>query len=179
MQYFIAAAFWLFALIVYIIMMIETEEASTALLIVYCIIKIGWDITIGVILLNKMSKAIIPISDGGIEIDTRTVIRNEVPIVGAIDGLNGEYVGRRFSLHAGEICRIGRDSGCNIRLRHEKVSRMHCSVTIMPDGRYQILDSSSNGTYYNNCMLQKGIVTVVDRGGLLVVGAPDNVFQLQ
>lgn len=95
-----------------------------------------------------------------------------------IEGLFGDYIGRRYILRVGENCRIGRDPGCEIQLSHSKVSRIHCAVKLLPDGRFEVTDRSSNGTYYENNALPNGEATVVDAGGMLVVGCPDNVFSL-
>lgn len=100
------------------------------------------------------------------------------PVVGSIVGLFGACQGQTFELHSGEVCRIGRESVCNIQIKHPKVSRVHCTVCRLPDGMYQITDTSTNGTFYNNKRLEKNVPTKVPPGGTLVVGEADNVLQL-
>lgn len=100
------------------------------------------------------------------------------PVVGTIVGLFGVFQGQTFELHSGEVCRIGRESVCNIQIKHPKVSRVHCTVCRLSDGMYQITDTSTNGTFYNNKRLEKNVPTKVSPGGTLVVGEADNVLQL-
>lgn len=95
-----------------------------------------------------------------------------------IQGLFGDYVGKKYTLRPGESCRIGRDSGCDIQLHSSKVSRIHCSVKLLPKGKFELTDYSYNGTYYENKTLPNGTSTIVEPGGLLAVGNADNVFSL-
>lgn len=98
---------------------------------------------------------------------------------GQIVGLFGSYQGKKYSLATGVWCKIGRDVSCEIQVSHPQVSRIHCQVQRMPSGKYQIVDCSSNGTYYNNIALQKGKTYLVSKGAVIVLGDADNVLQLQ
>lgn len=97
----------------------------------------------------------------------------------SIKGLFGDYIGRKYALKSGESCRIGRDSSCDIQIRLPKVSRIHCSVKFLPDGRFEVVDTSYNGTFYENAALPNGVATVVKAGGCLVIGEADNVLELK
>lgn len=96
-----------------------------------------------------------------------------------VEGLFGEYKGKTYILRSGESCRIGRDSDCDIQIHHAKVSRIHCAVQLLSDGRLELTDYSYNGTYYENKALTKGVPAAVKPGGLLAVGDADNVFSLK
>ena len=121
--------------------------------------------------------------DGGSGRNGSIISQEQQPVpapqpIGIIEGQFGVCKGRRFELYAGKTYRIGRESGCEIQVNHPKVSRVHCTVCKLPNGRYQITDSSSNGTYYENQMLPKGVASEVIPGGMLVLGEADNVLQL-
>lgn len=103
----------------------------------------------------------------------------EPELKACIEGLFGDYIGKKYILRVGENCRIGRDSGCDIQLRHLKVSRIHCAVKLLPDGRFEITDSSYNGTFYENTPLPNGVPTIVEGGGMLVAGDAKNVLSLK
>ncbi len=98
---------------------------------------------------------------------------------GQIVGLFGSYQGKKYSFATGIWCKIGRDVSCEIQVTHPQVSRIHCQVQKMPSGKYQIVDCSSNGTYYNNIALEKGKTYLVPKGAIIVLGDADNVLQLQ
>ena len=91
----------------------------------------------------------------------------------------GSYQGKKYSFATGIWCKIGRDVSCEIQVTHPQVSRIHCQVQKMPSGKYQIVDCSSNGTYYNNIALEKGKTYLVPKGAIIVLGDADNVLQLQ
>lgn len=97
---------------------------------------------------------------------------------GAIMGLFGEYKDNKFTMEAGATCLIGRDKKCQIQLNHSKVSRVHCTIHRMENGDYQVIDSSTNGTFYENLRLPKGESYEVPKGALLAIGDADNVLQL-
>lgn len=99
-------------------------------------------------------------------------------LVGQIDGLFGAYQGRSYQIMTGMSCVIGRDANCDIQINHNRVSRVHCKVQFLPNGMYQIIDCSSNGTYYNNVRLEKNKTYTLPKGALVVLGNPDNVIQL-
>ena len=96
-----------------------------------------------------------------------------------VEGLFGDFQGRRFVIGEGEVCRIGRDSGCDIQISHPKVSRIHCAVKFLPNGNFEVTDYSYNGTYYENHPLPNSTAVQVQPGGKLVMGSTDNVFYLK
>ncbi|WP_428936542.1 FHA domain-containing protein [Streptomyces sp. ACT015] len=81
----------------------------------------------------------------------------------------GPDAGGVHLLHGGEI-RIGRSADADVPLDDPDVSRLHCAVTLAPDGRVQVADlGSTNGTLLDG-------VRVTDRpvrfapGALLRIG---------
>ena len=108
-----------------------------------------------------------------------TVLRKDNPSVqGQVKGLFGSFMGRSYPVSSGMSYRIGRESSCDIQIVHKRVSRVHCTIELMPDGIYQVTDYSSNGTFYNNTKLQYGILYTIPRGSILAIGDADNVIQL-
>lgn len=103
---------------------------------------------------------------------------DEYEMKACIEGLFGDYVGRRHILRVGESCRIGRDQGCDIQLRHAKISRIHCAVKLLPDGRFEVTDHSYNGTFYENKAIPNGVTKVVEAGGMLALSDAEDVFSL-
>ncbi|MDE6851451.1 MAG: VWA domain-containing protein, partial [Lachnospiraceae bacterium] len=99
-------------------------------------------------------------------------------VAGQVEGLFGSYQGKKYPLTMGILCKIGRDASCEIQLTHQQVSRIHCTVQMMPSGKYQVMDCSSNGTYYNNVALEKGKTYLLPKGAIIVLGDPDNVLRL-
>lgn len=197
--YFMSASGWLFLSLVYLIIgvggsaMMSGLVASTVFLAIICFVKIVWDVVIGVLLISKQKNAIPMLCERGARYVQRPYISNvssgnnvqkipyNVPntfVIGTIEGLFGDYQGRIFELHEGEICKVGRGADCNIQIEHSKVSRLHCVIRKMSNGKYQITDHSSNGTFYENSRLAKGIETEVEPGGMLVIGEADNVLML-
>ena len=54
---------------------------------------------------------------------------------------------------------IGRAEDANISINHNSVSRLHCEVHALGDGRFEIVDKgSSNGVRVNSADLRRGIV---------------------
>lgn len=132
-------------------------------------------IATGVILLQKQKRAVAPAGSNG---KINFIPPTQAPAFGRIEGMFGECKGKNYPLNKGQVCKIGRDYSCHIRLEHAKVSRLHCTVSKLENGNYQITDHSFNGTFYANQKLQKGIATEVTPGELLVVGDADNVLKL-
>ena len=56
---------------------------------------------------------------------------------------------------------------------------LHSSVKFLSDGRFEVLDTSYNGTFYENAALPNGVATVVKAGRWLVIGEADNVLELK
>lgn len=181
-------------------------DTAVAFIIIWYVVKIVWDILTGIFLIVKQGRLVsitekdfIPSQPGPFPpipepnpfppsppqpvlppsppFPSDYTVPN-TPVVGTVVGLFGVFQGQTFELHSGEVCRIGRESVCNIQIKHPKVSRIHCTVCRLPDGMYQITDTSTNGTFYNNKRLGKNVPTNVPPGGKLVVGEADNVLQL-
>jgi pSer/pThr/pTyr-binding forkhead associated (FHA) protein len=54
---------------------------------------------------------------------------------------------------------IGRAEDANVSINHNSVSRLHCEVHALGDGRFEIVDKgSSNGVRVNGAELRRGIV---------------------
>lgn len=152
--------------------MILNSSSGSAILIISNLLGIGWNTATGIILISKSGKADI----AGL---TPQVFPPDPPLIGTIEGVFGEFKGKQISLAWGQVYKIGRETGCDIQLVHPKVSRVHCTVCLMPSGRYQITDYSFNGTFYENKRLTKGIMEEVSPGGMLVIGEADNVLRLK
>lgn len=139
----------------------------------------GWGLATGVFLLLKQAgaaasvpcpKDYIPYADIGVQ--------GVHEPQGSVEGLFGDFVGKKYRLKPGESCKIGRDSGCEIRILHRQVSRVHCLVKFLPDGRFEVTDMSYNGTFYENETLPSGVAVTVEAKGKLVIGEADNVLAL-
>jgi pSer/pThr/pTyr-binding forkhead associated (FHA) protein len=58
---------------------------------------------------------------------------------------------------------IGRAEDASISINHNSVSRLHCEVHALGDGRYEIVDKgSSNGVRVNGAELRRGIIEAGD-----------------
>jgi pSer/pThr/pTyr-binding forkhead associated (FHA) protein len=72
--------------------------------------------------------------------------------------LAGPSPGAEFPLDR-ERLTIGRAEDANISINHNSVSRLHCEVHALGDGRFEIVDKgSSNGVRVNGADLRRGIV---------------------
>ncbi|WP_314253038.1 FHA domain-containing protein [Streptomyces kutzneri] len=90
-----------------------------------------------------------PLVDGAV-----LALHGPVPDVLPEDGLGaaqlhvvaGPDAGGVHLLHSGQI-RVGRSSDADVPLDDPDVSRLHCAVTVIPDGRVAVADlNSTNGT---------------------------------
>ena len=140
--------------------------------ILYICIAIGVIAIIGLIILvivivRKMKSA--PSNRG----------KGNADSAGAVTGLFGSFKDQTYTINTKGKCRIGREHPCEIRIHHPKVSRMHCEIAVLPDGTYRVTDYSSNGTFYENQRLEKGVPQKLPKGAVLVIGDPDNVLQLK
>jgi pSer/pThr/pTyr-binding forkhead associated (FHA) protein len=67
-----------------------------------------------------------------------------------------------------ELLTIGRAEDATISVNHNSVSRMHCEVRALGEGRFEIVDNaSSNGVRVNGTELRRGIV---EPGDLIELG---------
>ncbi|MFG2715885.1 FtsK/SpoIIIE domain-containing protein [Streptomyces goshikiensis] len=81
----------------------------------------------------------------------------------------GPDAGGVHLLHPGAV-RIGRSADADVPLDDPDVSRMHCAVTVMPDGRVAVADlNSTNGTTLDGVAVGERAVAVAP-GALLRVG---------
>jgi pSer/pThr/pTyr-binding forkhead associated (FHA) protein len=72
--------------------------------------------------------------------------------------LAGPSPGAEFPLDR-ERLTLGRAEDANISINHNSVSRLHCEVHALGDGRFEIVDKgSSNGVRVNGADLRRGIV---------------------
>jgi pSer/pThr/pTyr-binding forkhead associated (FHA) protein len=72
--------------------------------------------------------------------------------------LAGPTPGAEFPLEHDRMT-IGRAEDANISINHNSVSRLHCEVHALGDGRFEIVDKgSSNGVRVNSADLRRGIV---------------------
>jgi pSer/pThr/pTyr-binding forkhead associated (FHA) protein len=72
--------------------------------------------------------------------------------------LAGPTPGAEFPLDS-ERMSIGRAEDASISINHNSVSRLHCEVHALGDGRFEIVDKgSSNGVRVNGSDLRRGIV---------------------
>jgi pSer/pThr/pTyr-binding forkhead associated (FHA) protein len=72
--------------------------------------------------------------------------------------LAGPTPGAEFPLDR-ERMSVGRAEDANISINHNSVSRLHCEVHALGDGRFEIVDKgSSNGVRVNGADLRRGIV---------------------
>ncbi len=81
--------------------------------------------------------------------------------------LAGPAPGSEFPLDR-ERLSIGRAEDATISVNHNSVSRMHCEVHALGDGRFEIVDKgSSNGVRVNGAELRRGII---ESGDLIELG---------
>ncbi|MGN1164957.1 MAG: S8 family serine peptidase [Lachnospiraceae bacterium] len=107
-------------------------------------------------------------------------VKSYEPVVsGAVVGEFGKFGGQSYPMFSNRPCVVGRKSSCDIQIVHKQVSRVHCSIRLMSDGRYQVTDYSGNGTYYNNQLLPKNKPCILPKGSLLAIGDADNILRLR
>jgi pSer/pThr/pTyr-binding forkhead associated (FHA) protein len=76
--------------------------------------------------------------------------------------LAGPNPGEEFPL-VGERLTIGRAEDATISINHNSVSRLHCEVHSLGEGRFEIVDKgSSNGVRVNGADLRRGIIEAGD-----------------
>lgn len=72
--------------------------------------------------------------------------------------LAGPTPGAEFPLD-GERLTVGRAEDASISINHNSVSRLHCEIHSLGDGRFEIVDKgSSNGVRVNTAELRRGII---------------------
>lgn len=98
---------------------------------------------------------------------------------GRIIGMFGQYQGKQYEIQTGMVCTVGRSSSCNLQISGKSISRIHCTIELLPDGYYEVMERSTNGTFYNDVKLEKGRSYRIPRGALLAIGDADNVLMLE
>lgn len=67
-----------------------------------------------------------------------------------------------------ELTTVGRSEECDVSIDHNSVSRVHCEIHTLGEGRYEIVDKgSSNGVRVNAADLRRGII---EAGDLIELG---------
>lgn len=102
---------------------------------------------------------------------------------GVLVGLSGSYQGAEIPVAAGETLKLGRDNSNDLVFKDStRVSRFHCTITwIAEEGRYQIVDQSSNGSFIDgreDCIPQN-IAIFLEPGTILAIGSQENRFRLE
>ncbi len=110
----------------------------------------------------------------------------------ALDGSGGLLDGVHHRIDAGETAVVGRSRSCDISLRvtpafdtHPRqrrvvlsrrflrVSRVHCEISYLPDGRVEIRDLSSNGTIVDDGRIGRvHVLRLNGRSAKLELGDP-------
>jgi pSer/pThr/pTyr-binding forkhead associated (FHA) protein len=76
--------------------------------------------------------------------------------------LAGPTPGMEYPLERERIT-IGRAEDCAISINHNSVSRLHCEIHVLGEGRFEIVDKgSSNGVRVNGRELKRGIIEAGD-----------------
>lgn len=177
---------WVFILLAVIyfldavgVLIICAAIARVVWLVLLFLLVVGWNVATGIILISKSEKADMSVIPPVPEPVAVPGLLPNPSVYGVIEGVYGNFKGKQVTLYPGEVCKIGRETGCNIQLVHPKVSRVHCTIGMTSNGRYQITDYSYNGTFYENKRLTKNIMEEVSPGGMLVIGEADNVLRLK
>ena len=85
--------------------------------------------------------------------------------VGAAAGDDAAFDGR-------ETYTVGRKPSCNLVLSDSRVSGLHATFSKQEAGRIAVVDSSSNGTYLNGRLLDKGERAVLGDGDVVALLKP-------
>lgn len=76
--------------------------------------------------------------------------------------LAGPTPGAEFALGAQRVV-IGRGEECDISVNHASVSRVHCEIQALGDGRYEVVDrESANGLRVNGVDLRRSLIDARD-----------------
>jgi len=76
--------------------------------------------------------------------------------------LAGPTPGAEFPLTLDRIT-VGRAEDANVSVNHNSVSRLHCEIHALGEGRFEIVDKgSSNGVHVNGADLKRGIIEAGD-----------------
>ena len=86
-------------------------------------------------------------------LDTLSAREHEYPILLALSDVARPA---RLALSAGTSYTVGRDPGSDMWLGAPHVSRLHCAFEVSKNGRVTLIDQSTNGTAYDDGILQRG-----------------------
>jgi pSer/pThr/pTyr-binding forkhead associated (FHA) protein len=71
---------------------------------------------------------------------------------------------RTFRMVAGGVRTVGRSTGADFIVDAALVSRVHCQLTVLPDGALELRDlDSTNGTYLNGQRVERARLASGDR----------------
>lgn len=69
-----------------------------------------------------------------------------------------------FRMLAGSIRTLGRATGADFIVDAALVSRVHCRLTVLPDGTLEVRDlESTNGTFVNGARVERARLQAGDR----------------
>ncbi|MCM1082840.1 MAG: FHA domain-containing protein [Clostridium sp.] len=100
---------------------------------------------------------------------------------GALIGQKGFLLGKIIRLKSDTLYFLGRDSSqCDVEIKGDKVSRVHCSIIFNSKTYdYIVNDCSTNGVVVNEkYKLKKGADTSVKPGSTLLIGSEENQIRL-
>lgn len=122
-----------------------------------------------------------PAQTGGDQ--NRDMSQQPAPKGGVMTGLTGIYAGASIPFQDGESVKLGRMPDNDLVFDNQpRVSRNHCVITWHAgEGRYEIVDYSSNGSYINDeeeCLPQN-MKIVLQPGTILDIGSKENRFRLE
>jgi pSer/pThr/pTyr-binding forkhead associated (FHA) protein len=85
-------------------------------------------------------------------------------ILRTVDDTNVE---RTFRILPGAVKTLGRATGADFILDAPLVSRVHCRLSVLPDGTLEVHDlESTNGTFVNGARVQTGRLSPGDKLGI-------------
>jgi len=74
---------------------------------------------------------------------------------------------KTFRLLPGSMRTLGRATGADFIVDAALVSRVHCRLTVLPDGTLEVRDlESTNGTYVNGARVERARLQAGDRLGV-------------
>jgi predicted component of type VI protein secretion system len=101
---------------------------------------------------------------------------------GAVIGVKGYLLGKIFRIQHNQILNIGRDPAqCDVIIKGERISRMHCSIryNALKD-EYILRDCSTNGVVVDRKYKVKSNVDIRIRpGSILWIGNGENEIRLR
>ena len=85
-------------------------------------------------------------------------------ILRTVDDTNVE---RTFRMLPGAVKTLGRATGADFILDAPLISRVHCRLSVLPDGTLEVHDlESTNGTFVNGARVQTGRLSPGDKLGI-------------